>query len=251
MSHLTTLLEKAGKKYNSEVLHFKGGVQYRTFFDPNDEPVLVIKPDNKDLTVLHRTRTSEGDIKIGQLTVDPERVDMYSSLTFLYVIALGTLDHIDTMHKVIAIDTSLGLDPTYPDVLTKADCTIPEARRILESVLLDSKIVNARLIEVGPIIAISIPFHLERVAIRMNWLHKTVSVEYGEYTVARIFSGDMIVSRMLDMVAKMMPELIRLIKVGMPITATHREVCAVVDLFESLSQAISNLNVIESVNTKQ
>lgn len=208
MSKISQLLVESVTKYNSHLTQLNGGQLYTTEFKPEPGEVMMMVIADDPLVLVYSDGLNGG--RRGNISFDRDRVELYDSITPIYVTGLGAINALDVMNAVVDIDRKEGIDPVYPTVNNYTDSDIALFNSQLKTIVGDKP--DVKFLESGPMTALIVTFNDTVVIIKINWLLNTVSVEHTDYTVAHAFAGDIGIAGSLKKALEIITVLYRMVR---------------------------------------
>ena len=244
MSTISQVLAESVPKYNSRLTQLKGGQLYTTQFTPESGEVMVMDIPDDPLVLMYSDGFNGG--RRGNISFDRDRVELYNSITPIYVTGLGAINALDVMNAVVDIDRKEGIDPVYPTVNNYTDSDIAVFNSQLKTIVGDKP--DVKFLEAGPITALVITFNDAVVVIKINWLLNTVSVEHTDYTVAHAFAGDIGIAGSLKKALEIITVLYRMVRINTRVGVAFNVKSKVQRTLESYIVTSTSLDISSQIN---
>lgn len=210
MINIEQRIRDAHPKYDITTIPMPNANMYKFVFKEGLGETMMITDPTHPLRLTNQSVTSEGEPKVGSVVFEDEQANKYDGITPILVIGLGSILALDEMFAVTDIDNALGLNPVYPNANDLSTEDIIALTEQVKTVIGKSK--GATYTSVDRTSVIRLEFGETSVLIRINWSLNVVSIEYGNFIVARVFAGNPALAVCLSHVLDMRSVLYRMVK---------------------------------------
>ncbi len=210
MANIEQSIRNAHSKYVITTIPMQNANMHKFVFKEGLGETMMITDPTHPLRLTNQSVTSEGEPKVGSVVFEDEQASKYDGITPILVIGLGSIMALDEMFAVTDIDNALGLNPVYPNANDLSAEDIIVLIEQVKNVIGKSK--GATYTSVDRTSVIRLEFGETSVVIRIIWSLNAVSIEYGNFIVARVFAGNPTLTVCLEHVINMRSVLYRMVK---------------------------------------